>query len=452
MNTIKISLWGLLALLTGLWFSQSGAYPEAFSLLPVRGVLTNYSGILAMAAMSVAMILATRATWFENWLNGLDKSYRLHKWLGITALVTAISHWFIVNLPKWMVEYGLMEAPQRRGPPPGSAEGTAQTTGEVIQGVFRSMRGSAEEVGEIAFYIAAALMVIALIKKFPYKRFLQTHTILAITYLALVFHAVILFPFELWLHPLGILMGVLLIGGTVSGVMILARQHGKAQRAKGEIVALNHRPSMKTLSTTIKVDDDWKGHEAGQFAFVSFDDKEGKHPFTMASAWDEESREITFLTKDLGDYTKLLPHDLKLSDPVTIEGPYGRFTFQDKKDRQIWIGAGIGITPFIARMKQLARARSDKMIDLYHVTAAITPDFEEELKADAREANIRLHVIIDTDGTGFSAEKLQQEIPGWKEASLWFCGPAKMGETLKDKLRATGLSSNAYHQELFEMR
>ena len=40
--------------------------------------------------------------------------------------------------------------------------------------------------------------------------------------------------------------------------------------------------------------------------------------------------------------------------PVTVEGPYGCFDFEDAQPRQVWIGAGIGITPFVARMKQLA--------------------------------------------------------------------------------------------------
>jgi predicted ferric reductase len=39
-----------------------------------------------------------------------------------------------------------------------------------------------------------------------------------------------------------------------------------------------------------------------------------------------------------------------------VEGPYGCFDFEDGQPHQIWIGAGIGITPFVARMKQRAAA------------------------------------------------------------------------------------------------
>ena len=47
-------------------------------------------GIIAVVAMSIAILLALRPRWPEQWLGGLDKMYRLHKWLGITALATQL--------------------------------------------------------------------------------------------------------------------------------------------------------------------------------------------------------------------------------------------------------------------------------------------------------------------------------------------------------------------------
>ncbi|KZL15378.1 Flavohemoprotein [Pseudovibrio axinellae] len=452
MTTIRISLWSLLAGLTVLWFSQSAAYPESFSVFPIRTALTSYTGILAMGAMSVAMILATRSKWFEGWLNGMDKSYRLHKWLGITALSVSVSHWLIVTLPKWMVDWGVLEAPDRSRVPPGISEQSVQSALEVIQETLLNQRGLAEFVGEYAFYIALVLMVLALVKNFPYKRFLQTHTVLGVCYLVLVFHSIVLFPFDLWLHPLGVVMAALLVGGTVSAVLILTRRHGQSNRTKGKITALTYQPSMKTLSVSVKVDKDWKGHDAGQFAFVSFDKEEGQHPYTIASHWNADNQSIRLLIKELGDYTSALPHKLKEGGEVEIEGPYGNFTFGDSKSRQIWVSAGVGITPFMARMKQLAVTGSSQIIDLFHVTSAITPEMEEELRADAKAANIDLHLIIDSNGTGFSAEKLKHLVPEWKQGSLWFCGPHQMGRTLKTHLTEGGLRADSFHQELFEMR
>lgn len=53
--------------------------------------------------------------------------------------------------------------------------------------------------------------------------------------------------------------------------------------------------------------------------------------------------------------------------------PYGCFDFEDGRPRQIWIGAGNGITPFVARMKQLAAHARPVTVDLFHPTAVREP-------------------------------------------------------------------------------
>lgn len=37
----------------------------------------------------------------ERWICGLDKTYRLHKCLGISGLALAITHWLWSEGPKW---------------------------------------------------------------------------------------------------------------------------------------------------------------------------------------------------------------------------------------------------------------------------------------------------------------------------------------------------------------
>jgi predicted ferric reductase len=76
-------------------------------------------------------------------------------------------------------------------------------------------------------------------------------------------------------------------------------------------------------------------------------------------AWNSIGHRLTLVTKELGDYRRRLPETLHIGRPVRVEGPYGCFTFDENRPRRIWIGGGIGITPFIARMKELAPC-SDK--------------------------------------------------------------------------------------------
>ena len=166
-----------------------------------------------------------------------------------------------------------------------------------------------------------------------------------------------------------------------------------------------------------------------------------------------------FVTKALGDHTRTLPEALHVGDRVTVEGPYGCFTFGGPERRQIWIGAGIGITPFLARMKQLARepgaagsGGAAREIDLFHPTAVEDPAALARLAAEAAAAGVRLHVLVDARDGRLSGERLRAAVPAWREASVWFCGPAGFGRALRQDLSAHGLPARAFHQELFEMR
>ena len=51
-----------------------------------------------------------------------------------------------------------------------------------------------------------------------------------------------------------------------------------------------------------------------------------------------------------------------------------------------------------------------------------------------------------------STERIRQTVPDWRDADVWFCGPAGFGQALKRDLTALGLPGARFHQELFEMR
>jgi len=135
-----------------------------------------------------------------------------------------------------------------------------------------------------------------------------------------------------------------------------------------------------------------------------------------------------------------------------VEGPYGCFDFRDQGPRQIWIGAGIGITPFIARMKQLAQTPGAQEIDLFHPTADFAPEAIEKLMTDAQAAKVRVHLLVGSKDGRLDAERIRAAVPGWQSASIWFCGPPGFGQALRDDFVAHGLADAAFHQELFQMR
>lgn len=444
MRHLKIWFWGFLALLTVLWL-WAAEWPADPDLNSIRHLVIMVSGVLSMGVMGFAMVLATRPVWLEDWLDGLDKSYRLHKWLGIAALVLALAHWFSVN--GMMILYGEAALTPADAGLPADPTGLGQFHQWTL-----SQADRAGAIGHITFYISVILIALALIKRFPYRRFAKTHRILALAYLVYVYHSVVLMEFSYWTQPVGIVSGALMAAGTLAALLVLTRRVGHSRKVKGVIEEIDLFPELGVMETAIRLENGWKGHQGGQFAFVTFDPREGPHPFTIGSAWTPEDPHINFITKGLGDYTDLMVDRLKVGDPAVVEGPYGRFTFDDDKPHQIWIGAGIGITPFIARMKQRARQPRDQVIDLFAVGPVADPKAISKLTADAEAANVRLHVIIDGRDDRLTGAGLRDMATSWKTASVWFCGPARFGEALKADMVAHGLPQADFHQELFNMR
>ncbi len=116
------------------------------------------------------------------------------------------------------------------------------------------------------------------------------------------------------------------------------------------------------------------------------------------------------------------------------------------------MGAGIGITPFIARMKQRASVPDARAVDLFHPTADFDQTAIDRLTADAAAAGVRLHLLVDARDGRLNGERIRAAVPEWQTASVWFCGPPRFGQALRDDFVAHGLPPDRFHQELFEMR
>lgn len=443
MRRIVVAFWAALAGMGAMWLAVDppALPPETF--IALRGPMVQLTGILAMTCMSLAMILALRPRWPEGWLGGLDKMYRLHKWLGIGALVLAVLHWAWVQSPGWLVSLGWLEPGRRPQRAP---------CGSAIQQYLGSLHGTAELVGEWAFYTAVLLIAVALIRRVPYRLFQKTHRLIALAYLALIFHAVALLKFASWPTVLGAVMAVLMAGGAFAAVMALLGRIGAGRRVQGRIARLQYHPALHVMEGDIDLPQGWPGHKPGQFAFVTSDRAEGAHPYTIASAWDARQPRITVIAKELGDWTRRLRDTLRPGQPVQVEGPYGCFTFDDDRPRQVWIGGGIGITPFIARMKHLAAHPSPQGIDLIHSTTDYEDEAISRLTADAQAAGVRLHVLVDARDGLLTGDRLRALVPGWRDASVWFCGPARFGRALREDLRRHDLPAGQFHQEFFNLR
>lgn len=411
----------------------------------LRKSVLYYTGIMSFFAMTIGVILAMRMRFVEKWVGGLDTHYRLHKWLGISAALFALAHWLSKKY-KWLIELGIYDR---------SDFATPRGTTDFFQhtNFFKPLEDLAKDLGEWSLYALLILAVLAVWKKFPYRYFFKTHRILALIYLILAFHTLALFGKMNWLSPIGFFVAVLLAMGVPAALVSLFKKIGASHRASGLISQVKLHEDGKVTEVEVTLTTPWEGHKEGQFAFVTFDAKEGHHPFTLSSSWKDDAR-LTFHIKQLGDYTRTLSHTLKVGDTVTIEGPYGRFDFAAHRGPQIWIAGGIGITPFLSRLEALARENgaSAQPITLFYSARDSDHALIKLVEQLTRQAKIPLHLSLSGKTPALTAHTVHTLVPALTECSVWFCGSAGFGESIKQGLIKEGLSGSHFHQELFEMR
>jgi predicted ferric reductase len=398
------------------------------------------TGIWSIGLMSLAMVLSVRPAWLETPLNGMDKIYSAHKWAGILGISAGIAHWLV----------------KQAGSPLKSLVGTAGRPAKMPLFEFMSpVHGLAKDVGEWVLYALIFMLVISLWKRFPYRPWRLLHKAMPALYLLLVFHSFALMPTSYWSGLLGGLTALLLLAGSVASVISIKQKIGQRHRHEGRIVSVKQH-SNSILEVNCDAGANWPGHEPGQFAFVTFDAREGAHPFTIASAPVAGSNQITFQIKALGDYTRALPHMIQPGQDVCIEGPYGRLDHHLARNdaAQIWVGGGIGITPFLAWLEDFSQIPHKTAIDFHYcVRDAKTDPFVARIERLCHDLpSVTLHVHDASQQNYLRVEDLVENRPVGQKLDVWYCGPAGLATTLRKRLKGLGQYDARFHQEAFEMR
>lgn len=400
------------------------------------------TGIWSIGLMALVMLLAPRPAWLERPLGGMDRVYRLHKWAGILAIAFGAAHW-LVKLAS--------------GPFKTVLGADGRPARDLTLALFEGSRGLAKDLGEWSIYALLLMLALTLWRRFPYHAWRLAHRVMPALFLVLAFHAVALSPERYPQGATGLLLAPLLAAGVWGTVVAMAGRIGHRRRGTGRIVALE-RKTDGVLEIECKLDSSWRGHEAGQFAFVTFDRREGAHPYTIASAPRGDGT-VRFDIKALGDYTARLPDTLRVGQAVTVEGPYGCFqpeAASSDAEPQIWVAGGIGITPFLAWLDRLQAdpARAPRAWLHYCVRDAAADPFAATLQARcAALPSIRLRIHDGALGQRLDAAQLGQgAVADGSAAQVWFCGPAGLARCLRAGLRRLGRSGVRWRQEAFQMR
>lgn len=433
------------ALLTLLWLpALLVGYDKFGDFFFWRSQLTMYTGILSLGYMSLAVLLAARFSWVESKVKGLDKGYALHKTLGIGATIALILHWVTVKSAHWLIDAQLIAMPDR-GPRP------------TLEGI--NWREIAEQVGDVSFKVFLIFSLISLVQTISYKKFKFTHKLGGILVLAGVFHSMMLLNWDIASIPMNSAITALSVIGVWCSFMSLFGRIGNTNKVKGNISQVTKfalvEQSASVARFTVQLDNAIH-YKEGQFAYLDFHDGEAPHPFSILD-YDKDNRLVSFGVKDLGDYTHQLVNKLEAGQAVTIEGSYGRFQMSGH-EHQVWVGAGIGIVPFISRLYWLKRKAdktqpSLKKIELFYcVNSKREAFFEHEIIKILNHLDfIKLHLLDAKKGEMLDGEQIATIMAG-KTYDVSFCGPKEFGKNLQKYLAETGLPEGRFHKEIFKMR
>lgn len=436
---MKRFLLPLTVLVAILWAALQPIEILGFSaaFMPLRKAYTSLTGALALSWMGFCMLLALRPAWLERTLGGLDKLYHVHKWTGIGAVVLLAAHWLLVLSPRTLVAWGWIERVVRPPRQPGA---------------FDALFGVGKELGEWSAWAMIVLGVIALLKFISYGWFRKLHKGFPVAFLLGSAHTTIMLLREkLLATPFAALMLTLCVAGSVIAVYSLAGLIGRRRQHDGRVVGATSGEA-GVLDLRIDPGANWTGHAAGQFALLTLDRDEGPHPFSIVSDWTPGAT-LRFAIKPRGDYTRSLPGRIKAGDAVTVEGPYGRFDFGDGAEDQVWVAAGIGVAPFVARLEALAaNGGAHGNVHLFYCARnAKDVAFPAGLQNLCRKAGVELHMRVTGRDGRFSHVEIGEFVR--KARGVWFCGPAAWGRRLQAAFeRDFGLSARRFHRELFEFR
>ncbi|WP_353498930.1 ferredoxin reductase family protein [Vibrio chaetopteri] len=408
--------------------------------MPWRSALLQLTGIVSVLLLTMTMLLAMRLPLFERLTRGLDKSYRLHKWTAIYGVVIGAIHWLLAIVPKQLVSAGVMERPQRGVGVPIDPDS--------LYAIIQPLRSGAESLGEWTLYLFIGLILLALFVPIKYKLFKWTHKLMAIAFVAIGYHSLVLLKHAYWGNLITPVTVIVVVAGIIAAVWSLVGRIGHRRKHTGVVTSVEYNKENQTTKVVAELPN-WRGHKAGQFAFLKLGDEE-PHPFTIAS-YDDHSHQVSFLIKALGDFTADIQNRVTVGQAVEVEGPYGQFDFEDNK-KQVWIAGGIGCAAFKARLEQLAKQPRDQKVVFYYCTQAPSPLLIQEMKLAALSANIEFHLIDNRLTPFLSIEQILQQHPDLSEHSIWFCGPVGFKNALQGQLKALNMKTTAFHAELFNFR
>lgn len=370
-------------------------------------------GFYAAILFAANFVLATRWSWVERLLGGLERVYALHGFVGRTVLAFVLLHTGVLAVQ--------------------ALPDSSLVAQYLLPGV--DLAYTLGLVGSLGILVLVALTIWW---RLPYAAWLKGHKLMIVPFLGGTLHAIVL---QLdWYMIL-----TALVGTTAWAYSVFIYPRGgtdvqlAASRSLGPISELTLRPRRPLRA------------RPGQHVFLSWPGKpRNRHPFSVSGIGADGTLRLS--VRRSGAFTQELDQ-LPVGTSMVLHGPHGSFGGKGMAADadQVWIAGGIGITPFLSMLEQTA-ATGKKLDVFWSVRDAADAVYGTEIAdhiARNPDASYTLHVS-STHGRLNAATVLVGRDAGTSQ--FYLCGPAAMIDDLETQLRAAGGPGSHIHTERFALR
>lgn len=407
----------------------AGLPGDAEGWLNLAGRLT---GIAGLACMLVTAAISLRIPRFDRLFGGLTRLWRIHHNLGLWAFVLILAHPILMALAR--VPVSLPAAAEVLLPRAADWPMWAGWVGLLALIVFLTPSfqffGRPEyQRWKLLHFTAGLALLAGLIHTLPLSRLLES-------------------PWHI------IIWGSL---GTIALVVFVWRATiaRPLQRRRYRVTEREQLADDVVEISVIPEDGPVLDHDPAQFIYFTPRDRElsagygEEHPFTLSSAPGEGR--LRFAIKDLGDASHAL-QSIRLDTPCGVDGPYGYFfPAHRRSDPQIWVGGGIGITPFVSAARAMADGMDWGPVHLIYCAndrdrAYFLPELE---RCASAVENLTLIPHLFVEEGPLTHEFLRQHCGAFANRRVIACGPPVLNELIRDIARTEGVPKRHFYCEEF---
>lgn len=237
--------------------------------------------------------------------------------------------------------------------------------------------------------------------------------------------------------------------------LALINPRWSTREATGTIVRVR-RETPDAVTVVIKPDFPWAGHRPGQYLRIGMELNGVRHwrAFTITSDPDHPEGVISITVKHTpgGRMSPIYVQRTQPGQCVLLSEVEGTFGIPSPcRGKQLFLSAGSGITPIMVMLRELDRRRA--LTDAVHVHSSRRAEdmiFGKMLRRLASlRAGYRLCEIHTASQPRFSADRLDELCPDWRDRETFLSGPRALIDAVEERFSAEGLAGQL-HAERFQ--